>query len=274
MVLELDVQPLSEDGAQTREVAARRIAFAGARGPRQQPLGAPGEADDAFGVLAHEIEREARHGLFAGELAAADEAAEARPAGVVLREQDEMVAVDEAELGAEDGVKPALLRVLPETDGPVEAVRIGERERAESARERRVDEVLGMRGAVEERVVAVRVQLGVRHNARMPLASRTIAFIGGGTMAEAMIRGLLQRRLVEPAAIAVTGPRGARRDELAATFGVRGVASNVEAARASDVVVLSVKPQVLPIVLRELEGSIRKDALVISIVAGVSSRTG
>src|SRR5919108_5612298 len=101
---------------------------------------------------------------------------------------------------------------------------------------------------------------------RMPLTSKTIAFIGGGTMAEAMIRGLLERRLVDPTAIVVTGPRAARREELANLFGVRVTGSNIEAARGSDVVVLSVKPQVLPVVVRELRGVIRKDALVISIV--------
>ncbi|OLC57774.1 MAG: pyrroline-5-carboxylate reductase [Chloroflexi bacterium 13_1_40CM_4_68_4] len=107
----------------------------------------------------------------------------------------------------------------------------------------------------------------------MPLTARTIAFIGGGTMAEAMIRGLVQQGLVDPSAIVVTGPRAARRDELAKAFGVRGIGSNLDAAKMSDVVVLSVKPQVLPVVLRELRGGVRKDALVISIVAGVALRT-
>ena len=115
------------------------------------------------------------------------------------------------------------------------------------------------------------VQLGILR--RMPLTSKTIAFIGGGTMAEAMIRGLLQQRLVEPSAVIATGPRAARRDELGRSFGVRATGSNVDAARSSDVVVLSVKPQVLPTVLRELRGAVRKDSLVISIVAGVSLRT-
>jgi pyrroline-5-carboxylate reductase len=49
---------------------------------------------------------------------------------------------------------------------------------------------------------------------------------------------------------------------------VKALASNVEAARGAHVVVLAVKPQVLPTVLRELHGEMREDQLVISIVAG------
>ncbi len=87
-------------------------------------------------------------------------------------------------------------------------------------------------------------------------------------MAEAMIRGLLERHLVPPSHVIVTGPRRERRAELAKTFGVKALASNTEAAREAHVVILSVKPQVLPGVLDELRGHLRDDALVISIVAG------
>ncbi len=104
---------------------------------------------------------------------------------------------------------------------------------------------------------------------RMPLTNRTLAFIGGGTMAEAMIRGLLERHLVPPRRILVTGPRRERRAELAKTFGVHALASNVEAAKEADVVVLSVKPQIIPTVLRELRGKLTADKLVLSIAAGI-----
>ncbi len=102
----------------------------------------------------------------------------------------------------------------------------------------------------------------------MPLTGKRVAFIGGGTMAEAMIRGLLERHLVPPSHILVTGPRRERRAELGKQFGVKALASNAEAARDAHVVILSVKPQVLPGVLKELRGQLRDDALVISIVAG------
>jgi len=107
----------------------------------------------------------------------------------------------------------------------------------------------------------------------MPLRSKKIAFIGGGTMAEAMIRGLLEKHLVPPSHVAVTGPRRERRADLAKQFGVRGIASNAEAARDAHVVVLSVKPQVLPAVMRDLHGKLRDEQLVLSIVAGATLRS-
>jgi pyrroline-5-carboxylate reductase len=102
----------------------------------------------------------------------------------------------------------------------------------------------------------------------MPLQGKRLAFIGGGTMAEAMIRGLFDKHLVPPSHVLVTGPRRERRADLAKRFGVKALASNVEAARGAHVVVLAIKPQVLPTVLRELHGEMREDQLVISIVAG------
>ncbi len=107
----------------------------------------------------------------------------------------------------------------------------------------------------------------------MPLRGKRIAFLGGGTMAEAMIRGLLERRLVTPAHLTVTGPRRERRADLAKRFGVRALSSNAEAARSADVVVLSVKPQVLASVMRELNGKLRPGQLVLSIVAGATLRS-
>ncbi|HET8567389.1 MAG TPA: pyrroline-5-carboxylate reductase [Candidatus Limnocylindria bacterium] len=105
----------------------------------------------------------------------------------------------------------------------------------------------------------------------MALTRARLAFIGGGTMAEAMIRGLLERRLVTSSRITASGPRRERRSELVQRFGIKASASNVEAAKGAQVVVLSVKPQVLPSVMRELRGTLAPDQLVLSIVAGATS---
>lgn len=102
----------------------------------------------------------------------------------------------------------------------------------------------------------------------MPLEGKRLAFIGGGMMAESMLRGLFDKHLVPPSHVLVTGPRRERRADLAKRFNVKALASNLEAARAAHVVILSVKPQVLPAVMRELRGELREDQLVISIVAG------
>ena len=98
----------------------------------------------------------------------------------------------------------------------------------------------------------------------MPLQGKRLAFIGGGTMAEAMIRGLLNKHLVPPSHVFVTGPRRERRAELTKLFGVKALASNAEAAHSAHIVVLSVKPQVLPTVMRDLRGKLTRDQLVLS----------
>jgi len=105
------------------------------------------------------------------------------------------------------------------------------------------------------------------------LTGKRLAFIGGGTMAEAMVRGLLDKHLVPPSHVLVTGPRRERRAELTKAYGVKTLASNAEAAADAHVVVLSVKPQVLATVMRELRGKLDEEKLVISIVAGATLRS-
>ena len=108
-------------------------------------------------MLAHEVQRETWLFFFSRELTTTDETAEAGPSGVVLRQEHEVIAIDELELGAEHSVKTALLRVIPETNGAVETVRVGERERIETELDRAIHELLRMRRAVEERVIAMGV---------------------------------------------------------------------------------------------------------------------
>ncbi len=98
----------------------------------------------------------------------------------------------------------------------------------------------------------------------------TTAFIGPGTMAEAMIAGLLNKGVTEPGKIIAAGPRRERLNELASRYAIHTTTENPAAARQADLVVLSVKPQVLAKVLPELRGKIRPDALVLSIVAGAT----
>ncbi len=98
--------------------------------------------------------------------------------------------------------------------------------------------------------------------------SRQVTFIGAGNMAEALVKGLVEGGY--PAGrIAVTDTREERLKYFRDAFGVAGGKSNVEAARAAEVLFLAVKPQVFGEVLAELRGAIKRDALVISIAAGV-----
>ena len=104
-----------------------------------------------------------------------------------------------------------------------------------------------------------------------PLKGRTLATVGTGVMAESMIAGLLRGRLVEPASLVASHPRADRRQELAAQHGIRVTASNVEAVEGADVVVLAVKPQMLPRVGREIGPHLRPGQLVLSVIAGATT---
>ncbi|MEE9616964.1 MAG: pyrroline-5-carboxylate reductase [Anaerolineae bacterium] len=100
-----------------------------------------------------------------------------------------------------------------------------------------------------------------------------LAVVGSGTMAEAMIQALLRAGEVTPEQIVTSGPRVERGEELQTRYGVRVTTSNVTAASKADIVVLSVKPQVLLPVLAELRGHVQPAALVFSIVAGMPIAT-
>jgi pyrroline-5-carboxylate reductase len=97
---------------------------------------------------------------------------------------------------------------------------------------------------------------------------KTIGFVGGGNMAEAMIRGLLRGGHFEPGQVSVSGPRQERMRELAETYKIEATTDNKVPASAQ-IVVLSVKPQIMSRVLDEIAETIDAEALVLSIAAGV-----
>jgi pyrroline-5-carboxylate reductase len=114
-----------------------------------------------------------------------------------------------------------------------------------------------------------------------PLSNCRLAFIGCGVMAEAIIAGLLRKKLVGPEQIVGSHPRVARREEMHVKYGIEMFEQNREAATAvypsstnnSSMIVLAVKPQRLRRVLEELKGSVHQDQLVVSVVAGARMQT-
>jgi pyrroline-5-carboxylate reductase len=104
-----------------------------------------------------------------------------------------------------------------------------------------------------------------------PLAQRTIATVGSGVMAEAMIAGLLRGELVEPGQVIASHPRADRREELQHQYGIRTTASNTDAVAGADVILLAIKPQMLGRVGREIAPALRRGQLVLSIIAGATT---
>jgi pyrroline-5-carboxylate reductase len=106
----------------------------------------------------------------------------------------------------------------------------------------------------------------------MSLKKATIATIGSGVMAEAMIAGLLRGKKVSPERVIASHPRADRRSELIASYGIRTVEDNASAVEHADVVVLAIKPQMLTRVGREIAPLLSDGKLVISIIAGATTR--
>jgi len=104
------------------------------------------------------------------------------------------------------------------------------------------------------------------------LAGRRIATVGSGVMAEAIVAGLLRGNLVAPDQVVASHPRADRRESLARTHGIRTVESNAEAVDGADIVLLGIKPQMLARVGREIRGRLAPGQLVISILAGATTR--
>ncbi len=100
-----------------------------------------------------------------------------------------------------------------------------------------------------------------------------IAFIGGGAMAEAILKRLLAQGLVERKNVVVSEPIAERRAYLADTYDIQTVPRNLDAIQEASIVLLAIKPQVLPRVLTELHSQLEPEMLVISIVAGARIRT-
>jgi pyrroline-5-carboxylate reductase len=104
------------------------------------------------------------------------------------------------------------------------------------------------------------------------LANATIATVGSGVMAEAMIAGLLRGDQVDASQIIASHPRAERRSELISSYGIRTVEDNASAVEKADVVVLAIKPQMLVRVGKEIQPAIKSGTLVISIIAGATTK--
>jgi len=105
------------------------------------------------------------------------------------------------------------------------------------------------------------------------MSNPSIAFIGAGNMAAALIGGLIADG-TGAYRITASDPDQDKCNALSAATGIRTTTDNLQAVSAADVVVLAVKPQVLQQVATSLKGAVQQHRpLVLSIAAGVRSQT-
>ena len=97
-----------------------------------------------------------------------------------------------------------------------------------------------------------------------------LGFIGLGNMAKAMIGGILKKEMVPAKDIMGCAKSEASKKAAAETLGILTGETNAAVAEFSDILVLAVKPQILPQVIEEIKEAVSKDQLIVSIAAGVS----
>lgn len=98
-----------------------------------------------------------------------------------------------------------------------------------------------------------------------------LGIIGAGNMAEAIARGVLAKNVLRPERIIAADVSPQRRELFQSQLGICAVEDNASAARDARIILLSVKPQQMPIALGALAAAMTEQTLVVSIAAGISS---
>jgi pyrroline-5-carboxylate reductase len=96
-----------------------------------------------------------------------------------------------------------------------------------------------------------------------------IGFIGGGQMAEALIRGIIASGIYRENDILVAEPNDFRRDHLEQTYSVKTYHSNLPIFENCRIVILAVKPQTMKALLEDCRDRVQTQHIIISIAAGL-----
>lgn len=100
-----------------------------------------------------------------------------------------------------------------------------------------------------------------------------IGFIGAGKMGGAVLKGLISSNFVEKENITVSELNKDIAQQINDEFGVKTISDGNQLAKKSDVIIICTKPFVIKEVLKGIKDSLTKEKLLISIAAGVSTKT-
>lgn len=101
------------------------------------------------------------------------------------------------------------------------------------------------------------------------LTNKKISIIGTGNMGKALVSGLVGSRSSKPENIICTDTREDKLESIKKEYGVVTTTDNISAVKTSDIVIYSVKPQIMASVLKETAAVLDMSKLIISIAAGV-----
>lgn len=105
------------------------------------------------------------------------------------------------------------------------------------------------------------------------LTNKKIGFIGGGAIAEALLRGMLSADLVMPSQLSVSDINTERLNYLKSTFGVSTTTVSQDTAKQSDMLFLTIKPQVIDAVIDTIAPVVTKSTVLVSVAAGITIAT-
>ena len=100
--------------------------------------------------------------------------------------------------------------------------------------------------------------------------NKKIGFIGCGNMGKAMLGSIVKSDNIILENIMVSTKSKTSAQSISLEFGVKASTNNIEVAKNSDIIFLAVKPYFFKEVIEEVKESIKEDAIVISIAAGIT----
>ena len=104
------------------------------------------------------------------------------------------------------------------------------------------------------------------------LENKKICFVGAGAMAEAILCGMLNQRIVKPGQISVTNKDDRfRLDELVYNFGIVAEVDRYKSIQEADILILAMKPKDVKHAIEEIKSYTNPNQLILSVVAGVST---
>lgn len=106
----------------------------------------------------------------------------------------------------------------------------------------------------------------------MELKGKKLVFIGAGNMAEALVKGVLKACLIEKDNLLVTDINPKRLEFFNKESGIKGINDNKEGIREANIIILSIKPQMMTNVLTEISDFLKPTQKIISIAAGITTR--
>lgn len=100
--------------------------------------------------------------------------------------------------------------------------------------------------------------------------SKTLGFIGCGNMGRAMMGGIIKDKVFSPENMIVSDLNEESLKMVSEQYGIQITTDNNEVAKTADILILSIKPNLYPVVIKGIKDSIKEDVVVVSIAAGVS----